>query len=124
MIAVSGHSTPDDGAGIGGYFQGGFLGVYGRVISEGNLNYSALVGHTTASGSGSNSGVRGFVEGTGTKYGLSGDAIGEGTNYGLYANAEGGSTNWAGYFNAGDVYMQNKLGIGTLTPALGRAPSS
>ena len=118
VIAISGNAIPNDGAGIGGYFQGGFLGVYGRVISNGNLNYSAIAGHTTASGLGSNSGVRGFVEGTGTKYGLSGDAIGDGTNYGLYANAEGGTTNWAGYFNAGDVYIQNKVGVGTLSPTV------
>lgn len=36
--------------------------------------------------------------------------------YGLYSTASGGATNWAGYFDAGDVYIKNKLGVGTTAP--------
>ena len=38
-------------------------------------------------------------------------------NIGLYATAKGGTTNFAGYFSNGDVYVHEKLGIGTETPA-------
>ena len=39
-----------------------------------------------------------------------------GLAYGLYASAKGATTNWAGYFDEGNVYIENKLGIGMLTP--------
>ncbi len=116
VMAISGNSVPADGAGIGGYFRGGFMGVYGRIISDGNFSYNAVAGHSTATGSGSNAAVRGYSEGTGTKYGVLGDAVGDGVNYGLYGNAEGGSTNWAGFFHEGDVFIQNRLGIGNYEP--------
>ena len=38
-------------------------------------------------------------------------------NIGLYGSAKGGTNNFAGYFNFGDVYINEKLGIGTETPA-------
>ena len=37
-------------------------------------------------------------------------------NIGLYASSRGGTNNFAGYFNLGDVYINNNLGIGRLTP--------
>ena len=37
-------------------------------------------------------------------------------NIGLYASSMGGTNNFAGYFNGGDVYINNNLGIGRLTP--------
>ncbi len=38
-------------------------------------------------------------------------------NIGLYGSAKGGTNNFAGYFNFGDVYINEKLGIGIKTPA-------
>ena len=38
-------------------------------------------------------------------------------NIGLYGSATGGTNNFAGYFNFGNVYIKEKLGIGTETPA-------
>lgn len=40
-----------------------------------------------------------------------------GTTYGIYGSASGGSTNWAGYFQAGNVFIQNYLGVNQATPA-------
>jgi hypothetical protein len=72
-------------SGYGGVFEGGFIGITGTVFP-------------TLSGGGFY-GVRGLVVG------------GTGTNYGVFGSAGGDGTNWAGYFNAGNVYIQNKLGI-------------
>ncbi|MBI3511485.1 MAG: tail fiber domain-containing protein [Bacteroidetes bacterium] len=49
-------------------------------------------------------------------YGVSNGGAGS-TTYGIYGNASGGGTNWAGYFGAGNVYMQNNLGIGQSSPS-------
>jgi hypothetical protein len=81
---------------FGGVFlaQGGGTGIKVGVDAYGNAS------------TGSNYGVRGFANGSTA-----------GTNYGLYGSASNGGTNWAGYFATGNVYIQNKLGIGT--PAIG-----
>jgi hypothetical protein len=51
---------------------------------------------------------------TGGCYGIVGNAFGTGgINYGGYFNANSGATNWAAYFNDGNVYVANKLAIGT-----------
>jgi len=43
---------------------------------------------------------------------------GSGTSsIGVRGNATGGVNNWAGYFEAGNVYIQNNVGIGTLAPS-------
>jgi hypothetical protein len=39
------------------------------------------------------------------------------TTYGVYATATGGIANWAGYFDGGNVFINNRLGIGTATPS-------
>ena len=39
-----------------------------------------------------------------------------GNSIGFRSSATGGATNWAGYFGAGNVYIQNNLGIGTTGP--------
>ena len=83
--AVRGMSSPGDGYGIGGYFEGGYKGVEGK----------------TTSGS------------TFSRYGVHGTATGGTTAYGIYGTASGGSTaNWAGYFASGDVYVTNDLRVG------------
>jgi hypothetical protein len=70
--AVYGISRPQDGCGYGGYFEGGYLGITGKVNPTGSDSYY---------------GVYGFVDG------------GSGINYGIFGNATGGSTNYAGYFS-------------------------
>lgn len=84
-VGVYGESTPQDFYGIGGYFLGGYRGVYGRVV---------------ASGLGSYTGVYGVVAGgSGTAYGVRGSAAGSGLNYGVHGTASGGTNNYAGYFS-------------------------
>lgn len=96
-IGVYGKSTPADFYGYGGYFEGGYRGVYGRVIPTGNQDYT---------------GVRGYVDGgNGTNYAVFGYASGSGTNYGVYGSASGGTTNWAGYFY-GNVNVTGTLSKG------------
>jgi hypothetical protein len=76
--AVYGKSTPSDYYGYGGYFEGGYRGVYAQVLPTGSQTYY---------------GVYGFVfGGSGTNYGVYGAANGAGTNYGVYyAGGLGGS---------------------------------
>ncbi len=69
---VYGYSTD-----FGGWFEGGWRGVYGMILPTGSDIYS---------------GVQGYVSG------------GSGTNYAIYGYAEFGSINYAGYFN-GDVHV-------------------
>lgn len=55
--------------------------------------------------------------GTGINYGVGAQALGTaGENRAVYGAAVGGTTNWAGYFAAGNVYIQNNLGVGTTVP--------
>ncbi|NOZ09243.1 MAG: collagen-like protein [FCB group bacterium] len=75
--------------GIGGHFQGGYMGVEGIVYPT---------------GTGYHYGVWGMVSGgSGEHYGVAGYASGSGTNYGVYGVAVNGSTNWAGFF-IGNLY--------------------
>jgi hypothetical protein len=73
-ISVYGKCMPADYFGIGGYFEGGYIGAEGRVTSTGNHDYR---------------GVAGFASG------------GTGTNYGLYGSASGGATNIGVYYSGG-----------------------
>jgi hypothetical protein len=75
VAAVEGVSIPGDYYGIGGFFEGGYIGVEGQVLPTGSNEYIGVVG---------------LVGG------------GSGTNYGVFGSAFGGTTNWAGYFE-GDV---------------------
>jgi hypothetical protein len=94
---------------------------------------TGLVGRGEAAGGSSGKGVDGYASGTsGTRfggyftgennggtsaYGIYGKGMGSSTtNFGVYGTATGGSTNWAGYFFQGNVYINNKLGIGDITP--------
>ncbi len=69
----------------------------------------------TGTNSGDKYGIYGeALNGSGTNYGVYGEGrkLGSGTAYGVYGTASGGTTNYAGYFDAGDVYIDNNLGIG------------
>jgi len=100
-IAVYGKSIPNDYYGIGGQFEGGYIGVKGIVVPTG----SGLVGYY---------GVVGMVNrvlNSGDNYGVAGSAQGSGTNFGIYGSASGGGTNWAGYFS-GNVNVTGTLSKG------------
>lgn len=56
------------------------------------------------------------VGGSGTNIGMKALAINGSTNVAVFGSASGGSPNWAGYFENGNVYVENKIGIGTLNP--------
>lgn len=50
-------------------------------------------------------------------YGIHSTVTGAGnSNTAGYFSATGATTNWAGYFESGNVYIQNSLGLGTITP--------
>jgi len=55
--------------------------------------------------------------GVGEAYGVLARSTTSGVNYGVYGSAFGGTTNWAGYFPSGDVYVHDKVGLGTTSPA-------
>ena len=142
-VAIQGVSQPMIGKGIGGVFSGGnlggaFFGHHAGIYSIGyglddNISYgissdavqdgaenTTLVGtkgYATGTSS-TNFGARGEAFGANsTNYGVHGFANGTGSaNYGLYGTAANGTTNWAGYFNQGNVYINNKLGIGHSDP--------
>lgn len=89
VIGVKGYSRPVDYYGVGGSFEGGWRGVEGKVTPEGSSSYYGVFGEVTG---------------------------GSGTNVGIYGHAVGTGTNWAGFFAAGNVYVQNYLGIGQAIP--------
>jgi hypothetical protein len=92
--AINGYARPADYYGVGGDFEGGYVGVTGQVNPSGTSTYY---------------GVRGFASGgSGSNYGLYGIAWGNGTNYGVYGHAYSGGTNWAGYFE-GDVNITGNI---------------
>ncbi|MFT4535028.1 MAG: hypothetical protein ACJA1A_001386 [Saprospiraceae bacterium] len=91
--AIEGWSQPEIGYGIGGYFTGGYKGLYSL-------------------GSGSSYG--------GTVYGVHAHASGSsGTRIGIKASASGGTTNLAAELGPGDVHIlddlevSDNLGVGT-----------
>ncbi len=71
---VYGECAVTDWYGYGGYFKGGWYGVYGEV---------------SPTGSGTYTGVRGYVSGgSGTNYGVYANATGSGVNYGVYGTVD------------------------------------
>jgi hypothetical protein len=116
---VYGYSKPGEGWGIGGEFEGGWIGTHGSVRTNGNgsLQYWGVMGDAksstpqlsaslfgvsgSASGALKNYGVYGSTTGVANSigcsyYGLYGSATGTGpgsSNYGVYALASGGAGN-------------------------------
>ena len=106
VIAIKGQSRYFDNFssyGIGGYFEGGHLGLHGKAISSLAGTYSGVLGE--ASGTSITASYRG----------LEGKAIGNGINYGVYGIAYGGAENWGGYFDS-KVYIADKLAVNTDEP--------
>ncbi len=83
---VYGKSTPIDGYGYGGFFQGGYRGVYAAALGG---DYTGIV------------------------YGVYGMSSGGsvGTRVGVYGYGLGGATTWAGYF-AGNVNITGTISKG------------
>jgi hypothetical protein len=114
--AVTGYSKPQDGYGLGGDFQGGYIGVYGNVQPTGGAAYLGVYGIADG-GSGTNYGVKGqattYSSGASKSYGVYGTAAGPGKNYGVYGFVVGEApNNYAGYFD-GDVYCTGTLNAQT-----------
>ncbi|HDR91125.1 MAG TPA: tail fiber domain-containing protein, partial [candidate division Zixibacteria bacterium] len=101
-------------SGYGGYFEGGYTGVFGKAHATGADSRFGVNGYANG-GAFRNYGVRGQAGGDdGTKFGVYGYASGDdGIKHGVYGTTYGLGTNWAGYFDVGDVHIANNLGIGT-----------
>ena len=100
---VLGYSVPTEWYGIGGEFQGGFIGVFGKIRSDSSNSYRGVYGQVSGSGGGVRYGVFGRASGlSGTSYGVYGTASGPGTNYGVYSvgncHIQGTLTKTAGAF--------------------------
>jgi len=109
---VYGYSRPTDNYGIGGYFEGGFKGVIGRVESEGSGDEVDGVLGEAWGGATENRGVYGEAwESTYENYGVMGRGYGGETAYGVYGRAGNATTNWAGYFD-GNVKVTGTLSKG------------
>jgi hypothetical protein len=136
--AVYGRSIQGDYYGLGGLFEGGWVGVGGLVSPTGSNSYYGVRGEVFG-GSGWNYGVYGLVEGVGGNVGVEGDASGDSMNYGVrgyatdasglanygvygsasgsevrygvYGNAGGPAIDYAGYFR-GNVNVTGTLGKG------------
>jgi hypothetical protein len=85
--AVQGYSVPNDGYGYGGYFTGGYRGVYG--FADGGSYSGSIIG-------------------------VYGAASGSGTTYGVYGSTNSGSRRY-GVYAAGDMKCSSKLFVGTTT---------
>jgi hypothetical protein len=96
-IGVYGESTPTDYYGIGGYFVGGYTGVFSKVSPTGSQSYTGVYGQVYGGG--------------GINYGIVGSVSGAGTNYGVYGVSYSGATSWAGYF-FGNVNVTGTLSKG------------
>ena len=90
-IGVEGIAVPSEGYGVGGQFQGGYVGAWARSDGTGAADYYGVYGQGT-------SGAGGFA------YGTAGDAHGAEVNVGILGYADGGTANYAGYF-LGDVQV-------------------
>ncbi len=79
-VGVYGKATPADYFGYGGYFVGGYRGVYAESIGTSTGYYYGVRGYASTSG-------------TGTAYGVYGSAAaGTGTPYGVYCSGSGAYT--------------------------------
>ena len=112
-VGVYGRSVPTQGIGYGGYFIGGYQGLYARA-EDGTISANSFGVYGTATGTAGNKfGVYGTASGTGTGeiYGVYGRASGGTINYGICGYGSGGTTNWAGYF-LGNVNVTGTISKG------------
>ncbi len=96
--------------------------VYGGEFKITNDNGDRATSGVSASVDGTSTGSKIAIQGAthgnvaGSKYALYGYASGSDIKYGVYGTAIGSGINWAGYFASGNVYISNRLGIGTEDP--------
>ena len=103
-IGISAQAMPADGMGFGGIFLGGSIGIIGGSIGSGSENYTGVLGTSTSTNTGINTGG-GF------------QAFNGSSNIALRASAFAGSDNYALYADAGaKSYFEGSVGIGTTTP--------
>jgi len=105
VIGIKSKCKPADYYGIGGSFEGGYIGIDSKV--EGNTapaNFFSIRSNATGAGSGNYYGI--YSKATSTS----------GINVGVYGFASSGTTNWAGYFEGGNVFIKNRLGINNENP--------
>jgi len=92
---VYGRSIPTDYYGIGGYFEGGYIGSVGITESAGNYTYYGSYGYASTSGSGYAIGVYGSAY------------SGSGVAYALYCSGNGGYTGtWS---NVSDAKFKSNI---------------
>jgi len=104
-------TTPGDNVGIGvtPSFKlhaednvGRRTAYFSNMTNDVNVAFNEIMGvYGGAHGAGASDKIGGYFE----------SSNGSGVNYGVYGYATGGSKSWAGYFDAGDVFIQNALGI-------------
>jgi hypothetical protein len=93
------------------------VALFTNTTTTGGVGIKADVSLNNATGAATRTGVYGTAwYGTGVNRGGYFYGYGGTTAYGIYATVGGGTTNYAGYF-AGDVYIDNNLGIGIPAPA-------
>jgi hypothetical protein len=95
---VRGINKSLDFYGIGGEFEGGYVGVRATVTPSGEKTYYGV-----------ESKVNGGIINS-TKYGVYGEATGVGTNYAIYGKASGGFPNYAGFFE-GNVNVTGNFSV-------------
>lgn len=109
---VYGECASTDNWGYGGYFKGGYIGVYGNVSPTGSYDYYGVYGKVSG-GSGSNYGVYG--NGTGGSW--STGVYGVGGIWGVYGysnNANGGGVCGFGETTASGVYGETNTPAGVV----------
>ena len=109
VAAVRGENAGYDGEGYGGYFIGGYDGVFGKATPTGGDYYTGVEGLVIATNTSAS---------TAESYGVYGVAhSGIGVNHGIYASGYGGdSANYGGYFDANGNGAEN---FGIYTTATG-----
>jgi regulator of replication initiation timing len=107
---VRGKSINNPGYGYGGYFEGGYRGVYGLVNGSTYTGSTYGIRGASTGNAGDRRGVYGSASNSGgnSAYGVYGSASSATNNYGVYGSASGGTTNWAGYFS-GNVRVTGTL---------------
>ena len=120
---------PVPAVGIGQKIKAGLIGAeiesekWGAYITVNSLPSQQGVGVYSNTNGSNSSGTSGYFLASGSNMlsavGVNGDAIsGGGLNIGVLGNAYNADVNWAGYFGYGNVFIENKLGIGQEDPIM------
>jgi len=103
-----------------------FSGTLAAANSLYNIGVRGIADSTSSTVNGTELAMGGYFSSRGApasqvalnKYGVWAESSGTAAqNVGVYGSASGGTTNYAGYFNNGNVYVRDRLGVGTSTPA-------